>query len=266
MAVAAAEAGAQTRAVTRKVGDIEVTLIAEGMRRGSPPRFVNAGDSVIRQYIPDGTVDSEVNMYVVKTKEGTVVIDTGFGAGILEGLEKLAVAPESVAAVILTHTHMDHTGGLMKDGKAAFPNARLYLSVNELSFWNASRDTDITQFYRIRAFEPAELGDPKSKSLFTGITAFAAYGHTPGHTVYMIESRGQKLLVSGDLVNVGAVQFPRPDIATAYDSDAAAAAASRKRVLEYAAKNAVPFTGMHLIFPAIGSVTQTGTGFAFTAE
>jgi glyoxylase-like metal-dependent hydrolase (beta-lactamase superfamily II) len=269
MAVAAAGVSAQAQIVSRKVGGIEVNLIAEGIRRGNPPRFVNAGDDVIKQYIPDGTVDTEVNMYVVKTKEGTVVIDTGFGAGILEGLQKLGIAPESVKAVILTHTHGDHTGGLLKDGKAVFPNAALYLSAKELDFWNKGGGANFVKAYKVTTFEPSELGaaqpKPSSALPLTGITPFAAYGHTPGHTVYLVESEGQKLLIAGDLVNVGAVQFPRPDIATAYDSDAAAAAASRKRVLEYAAKNAVPFTGMHVVFPAIGSVAQTGAGFTFRA-
>jgi glyoxylase-like metal-dependent hydrolase (beta-lactamase superfamily II) len=84
--------------------------------------------------------------------------------------------------------------------------------------------------------------------------------------VYLLESGGQKLLIAGDLINVSAVQFPRPDIATAYDTDAAEAASSRKRVLEYAAKNGVQFTGMHLIFPAFGTVAQTGAGFLFAVK
>jgi glyoxylase-like metal-dependent hydrolase (beta-lactamase superfamily II) len=259
-------AAQSVKIVSRKVGDIDVRLIAEGMRRGNPPRFVNADDALIKQYIPDGTIDSEVNMYAVTTKEGVVVIDTGYGAGILEGLQLLKLDPKNVTAVILTHTHGDHIGGLVKDGAPVFPNAALYLSAKELDFWNKNRAAEYTKAYKtVTTFEPAELG-AQGKALFTGITPFAAYGHTPGHTVYMIESGGQKLLVAGDLINVGAVQFPRPDIATVYDSDGAQAAASRKRVLEYAAKNAIPFTGMHLIFPAIGSVTQSGAGFAFTPE
>jgi hypothetical protein len=151
----------QTQIATRKVGGIEVGLIAEGMRRiflfqiqilpKNPSRFVNAGDGVrkcglkvrctvgftadvsarafgppqragyqtplrIKQYIPDGTVGTEVNMYVVKTKEGTVVIDAGFGAGILEGLQKPAIDPAGASAVAPTHTHGDRTRGLLKSG------------------------------------------------------------------------------------------------------------------------------------------------------
>jgi glyoxylase-like metal-dependent hydrolase (beta-lactamase superfamily II) len=259
-----AEAQSAVKIVSRTVGSIEIHLIAEGIRRSSPPRFVNADDAVIKQYIPDGTVDSEVNMFAVRTKEGIIVIDAGYGAGILDGLQQLKIDPKNVTAVILTHTHGDHIGGLVQNGAATFPNAALYLSAKELDFWKKNRGEEYTKAYKtVTTFEPAELG-AAGKALFTGITPFAAYGHTPGHTVYLIESDGQKLLIVGDLINVSAVQFPRPDIATVYDSDGAAAAASRKRVLDYAVKNALPLSGMHLIFPAIGSVSQNGAGFTFT--
>jgi len=259
---------ARTRIVTRSVGNIEVNLIAEtmGEGRGRPPRFVNAEDSVIRQYIPDGAVESEVNMFAVKTPEGTIVIDTGLGAGIQEGLQRLRVDPAEVAAVLLTHTHFDHTAGLLKDGQAAFPNARLYLSEKELDFWNANNGADFTAAYEVTTFAPEALESAAAGVLFACVTPVAAYGHTPGHTAYMIESEGQKLLIAGDVINVQAVQFPRPDICAVFDGDADAASGTRKRILEYASENAVSFTGMHLLFPAIGSVTRDGQGFAFTAR
>ena len=256
----------QTQMATRTVGEFEVNLIAEGIRRGNPPRFVNADERVIKQYIPDGTVDSEVNMFALKTKEGVVIIDTGYGAGLAEGLKSLGIDAKDVAAVLLTHTHGDHVGGLLKDGKAVFVNAALYLSAKELEFWNKGRGGEFTKAYgKVITFEPSELGT-QGKPLFTGITPFAAYGHTPGHSVYLLESGGQRLLIAGDLINVGEVQFPRPDIATAYDSDAVAAAASRKRVLEYAAKNGIQFSGMHLVFPAFGTVSQSGAGFVLVKK
>jgi glyoxylase-like metal-dependent hydrolase (beta-lactamase superfamily II) len=249
--------------VTRKVGSVEVSLIAEGIRKGSPPRFVNVDDAVIKQYIPGGTVDSEANMFVIKTKEGIIVIDSGFGAGILEGLRILGIAPENVTAVVLTHTHGDHIGGLLKNGTAVFPAATLYLSEKELAFWKTAKADDFIKAYKaVSVFEPAEIGTA-GKHLFAEITPYAAYGHTPGHTVYLIESEGQKLLIIGDLINVGEVQFPRPDSATAYDSDGAQAASSRKRVLDYAAQNGIVLSGMHLVFPATGTVSRSDSGFVF---
>jgi glyoxylase-like metal-dependent hydrolase (beta-lactamase superfamily II) len=268
-ALAAGEsAGAQEQTVRiaeQKTGDITVRVITEGFQRGSPPRFVNADGALIKRLIPDGTVNAGVNTYVVETPQGVIVIDTGYGAGILEGLNVLGVKPGDVSAVLITHTHMDHIGGLVKNGAPVFPNAEVFLAARELDFWKKNRgDSILALLKKVTAFEPGELGKP-GKPVVKGVTPYAAYGHTPGHTVYLVESGGKSLLIVGDLINVGEAQFPRPDIATAYDSDPSEASAARKRVLEYAAKNALPFSGMHLVSPSIGVVTQAGAGFAFEA-
>jgi hypothetical protein len=79
----------------------------------------------------------------------------------------------------------------------------------------------------------------------------------------MIESKGQKLLVWGDLMHVEDVQFPEPGVSVTYDSDSAAAAKIRKQILEYAALNKIPIAGMHLRFPAIGLVEKQGGAYRF---
>ncbi|MDR3343296.1 MAG: MBL fold metallo-hydrolase [Treponema sp.] len=264
MAVTGIVHGQNTKTVMHSVGLLEVYLITEGERQGSPPRFVNANPRLIETYIPNGTVNSATNMFVVKTADGIVIIDTGYGAGILEGLQTLQIDPENVAAVILTHTHIDHVRGLLKNGVAAFPNAVIYLSAREADFWKRTGGERYTTAYKtVRTFDPVEIGLPGT-AIINGITPFASYGHTPGHTVYMIESHNEKLLVIGDLVNVAEIQFPRPDIATIYDTDGNAAASSRRRVFEFAAQNGIAVSGMHLISPAIGLLTQNGAGFSFT--
>jgi glyoxylase-like metal-dependent hydrolase (beta-lactamase superfamily II) len=55
--------------------------------------------------------------------------------------------------------------------------------------------------------------------LVPGIRAIAAYGHTPGHTVYAIESKGEKLMLWGDLMHVAAVQFEDPSVTIQFDSN-----------------------------------------------
>ncbi len=46
-----------------------------------------------------------------------------------------------------------------------------------------------------------------------------ASGYTPGHTIYQVESKGQKLIIIGDLIHVGAVQFQNPSVTIAFDSN-----------------------------------------------
>jgi hypothetical protein len=76
----------------------------------------------------------------------------------------------------------------------------------------------------------------------------------------MVESEGSKLLIWGDLMHVQDIQFPLPDVSVSYDTDPRAAAAVRKRVLDYAAQNNIPIGGMHLVYPAIGTLSPAGNG------
>jgi glyoxylase-like metal-dependent hydrolase (beta-lactamase superfamily II) len=116
----------------------------------------------------------------------------------------------------------------------------------------------------VETFRPGELGATIA-DLLPGIKAIAAFGHTPGHTAFMLESEGKKLLIWGDLMHAQLIQFPVPDQSVSYDTDPVAAAAIRRRILAYAALNNIPIAGMHLVYPAIGTVTAEGSGYRFTA-
>jgi glyoxylase-like metal-dependent hydrolase (beta-lactamase superfamily II) len=105
----------------------------------------------------------------------------------------------------------------------------------------------------------------KLTALLPGITPIAAYGHTPGHTIYLLENGGAKLLIAGDFLHIALVQFPAPDVSASYDSDPKAAARSRRQIMDFAAKNKIPVGGMHMVYPAVGTVTASGSGFNFTA-
>jgi glyoxylase-like metal-dependent hydrolase (beta-lactamase superfamily II) len=97
--------------------------------------------------------------------------------------------------------------------------------------------------------------------LVPGVSAMAEHGHTPGHTVYMVESHGQKLVLIGDLIHLAAVQFDNPQVTIAFDSDEKAAYAARKRVFDEAAKNGWLVGGAHLQFPGLGHLTTQGKGY-----
>jgi glyoxylase-like metal-dependent hydrolase (beta-lactamase superfamily II) len=116
---------------------------------------------------------------------------------------------------------------------------------------------------RVETFRPGAIGTRISE-LLPGISPIAAFGHTPGHTLFMVESAGRKLLIWGDLMHAEAIQFPRPDISVTYDTDPAMAAASRKKVLEYVTANNIPIAGMHLVYPAVGRVSADGNGYRLT--
>jgi glyoxylase-like metal-dependent hydrolase (beta-lactamase superfamily II) len=254
-----------------KTGQFEVYVLVESERDGNANILPGVDKSILDRYIPASGFKHSANAVLVKAPGQNILIDTGTGAGgiIIEKIKKLGVQPENVDAVLITHLHGDHFGSLQINGTAVFPKAKVYLSVKEFEYFTK---TNVNQGaaaalapYNSQTvtFEPAELGQTLSEIL-PGISPIAAYGHTPGHTVLLLENNGEKLLIIGDLLHIALVQFPVPEISASYDMDQNAAASIRRQVLDYAAKNNIPVAGMHIVYPAVGNVSVDGTGFKFT--
>jgi glyoxylase-like metal-dependent hydrolase (beta-lactamase superfamily II) len=254
-----------------KVGQIEVFMLVEGQRAGNAGILVGADQETLERYIPKTGFTQSTNAFLIKTPGQIILVDTGTGAGgiVLEKMQKLGVAPEQVDAILITHLHGDHFGSLQKDGGAVFSKARIFLASKEHEYFTK---TNVNQGVaaalapysnRITAFNPGSLSFPL-RELLPGISAIANYGHTPGHTVFLVENGRDKLIIAGDFLHIAPVQFPVPDISASYDTDPAAAAASRRQILDYAAKNKIPIGGMHIAYPGIGSVESAGNGYRFT--
>jgi glyoxylase-like metal-dependent hydrolase (beta-lactamase superfamily II) len=253
-----------------RVGDFEVWTLVESRRPGGiPTNLVGADQAAISRYFPDGTSDSQTNAFLIRGNGHVVLVDTGFGTLLFDSMRTLNISPDDVDAILITHLHGDHTGGLQKDGKALFPKAKIYISGREYDFFTK---TNVNQGAvaalapyagKIVTFTPGEIG-ARIAEILPGITPIESYGHTPGHVIYMLESGGQRLLIAGDMVHVQKIQFAMPNIAVTYDSDPAAAIASRLKALNYAVSNNVLIAGMHLTGSAVGRVSRDGGGFTFS--
>lgn len=273
-------AEASEQVFTRKFGDFEVSLLSDGQNEGETSLFVNADEAVVKKYAPKGTYAGAVNAFLLRTPEETVLVDTGFGKLLFDNMKALGVSPEQIDAVLITHLHIDHISGLVRDGKTAFPKAKLYVAKEDREYWtdisimNKQPENrrggfklaqDVLKSYdsRVIDFSPSPLGKD-APDILPGIKAYAAFGHTPGHTAFMVESRGEKLMIWGDLTHAMAVQMPVPSVAMVYDSDPKAAIATRIAVLKYVAENDISVAGMHIPFPAMGKVSKANEGFVFT--
>ena len=255
---------------TFKVGQFEIFMLTESERDGNAGILAGANAALLSRYIPASGFKHATNAFLIKAPGRNILVDSGTGAGgiILDKIRKLGVTPEDIDTVLLTHMHGDHIGSLQRDGRAVFPRARIYLSLRELEYFTR---TNINQGAvnalapygsQISAFTPGTLNN-RLTEILPGITPIAAYGHTPGHTVYLIESHGEKFLIAGDILHVALVQFPAPQISATYDMDAEMAATTRARVLDYAAMNKIPLGGMHIVYPGAGMVEADGSGFKF---
>ena len=182
---------------------------------------------------------------MIRQNRRLLLFDTGLGAEnsmLPVAMESMGVQPEDIDFLFLTHLHGDHIGGMLKDGTAVFPNAEVYVSKAEYDSWMAMPEGQNANVVRtMDAYkERLHLFD-EADSLPCGVKPIAAYGHTPGHTVYRIG----KLLIAGDIMHGVALQLPHPEICANFDMDKPAATAFRIMILDYARENGLTLAGMH---------------------
>jgi glyoxylase-like metal-dependent hydrolase (beta-lactamase superfamily II) len=269
------------------VGDFEVTALSDGtvnlpvdqLLTHTTPAAVKAALALNFQSAP---TETSVNAYLVNTGTKLVLIDTGaaglFGptlGNVLANLKAAGYQPEQVDEVYITHMHADHVGGLMAGDKLAFPNAVVRADKRDADFWLSAENLEKAPADAKGFFQGAQASlNPYVKAghfstfdgdtaLVPGIRAHASYGHTPGHTVYLVESKGQKLVLWGDLMHVAAVQFAQPSVTIQFDTDSKSAAVQRKQAFAEAAKGAYLVGAAHLPFPGIGHLRAAGSGYAF---
>lgn len=255
--VTAAGASALPGTFDYALGNVKVTTLVERQQAIGNEILIGATDEALRHYAPEGAVSNAVNAFLVRVDGKNILVDAGLGFRLLDNLASAGVGAGEVDVVLLTHMHRDHIGGLLRDGAAVFTNATVYVARREFEYWRQKGDAaqKIGAAYgeRLRLFDPQELGTEKPEPLMGGVTAFAAYGHTPGHTVFLVEGqRGKKLLIWGDIVHAATVQTPHPEVAVTYDVDPAQAVATRWRIFESVVKNEIRYVGgAHLAYPGV---------------
>ncbi len=269
------------------LGDFEVTALSDGtvalpvdklLTNTTPEKTLKA---LAKNHLTT-PLQTSVNGYLINTGSKLVLIDTGaaslFGptlGRLANSLKAAGYTPEQVDEVYITHMHGDHVGGLMNGDQLAFPNAIIRADKHDADFWLSQANMDkapadgkggfqgamasINPYVKAGKFKTFD-GDTE---LVPGVKAIAARGHTPGHSIYMAESKGQKLILWGDLMHVAAVQFENPEVTIGFDSDSKAAKAQRKKAYAEAAKQGYMIGATHLSFPGLGYIRAEGKGYVW---
>ena len=265
------------------LGQFEVTALCDGAVDIDIQLLRNTSDAEVqelltRMFISGPKMPTPVNAYLVNTGTSLILVDTGAGTklgptlGNLPRVLKTAgYDSDQIDAVLITHMHTDHLGGLVNaEGKPVFPKAVVYVAKPESDFWLSTAEAEKVSPHDREFFQVArDCAEPYVASgrwktfgeegvPFPGVKAVSIAGHTPGHTAYEITSGNASLLLIGDMVHAMALQFTRPTVAISFDRDTKQAIAARLALFKSASESKVLVGGMHIPFPGIGRIRADG--------
>lgn len=228
------------------------------------------------------------NILLMVSGDKVVLIDSGNGAGAEPGagnlIKNLAAAgftPDKVTDVVLSHAHPDHINGLINvDGAMAFPEATIHLCRNEYAFWwgeqpdfsNSKNDPQTLTTLQQHIKSILGIVSPRLKlfeataPLFDFLQPLPAYGHTPGHCMFAVETDHICFIHMADICHDSIVLFRKPEWGTVFDIDFMLAGEVRRSCLEKFADTGALVLGYHMPWPGLGGVSELENGFHWHPE
>jgi glyoxylase-like metal-dependent hydrolase (beta-lactamase superfamily II) len=265
----------------RRIGDIVVTAISDGYLDAAYEFMRNIEPKDAERLLKDAYRPApprvSINCFVIHSGGRVALVETGSADSMgptlgymPKHLAAAGVDAASIDTILLTHMHPDHSNGLTdKNGVAKFPNVELVVSERDVDHWHDDAAmAKATERQKLRFFQWAReqikpyqdrRRDARGE-VFPGVTAMPLYGHTPGHTGYVIASKGEQLLIWGDIVHIPDVQTRRPEVWMEPDTDPEAAVAMRRRVFDMVATDRLLAAGMHMHFPGLLNLNRRADG------
>lgn len=208
------------------------------------------------------------NQYLVEDGERRILIDAGAAGSIgqtgqlPQALAALGLKPDKIDAVIVTHMHQDHMGGLVLGGKNNYPGAELYIDRRDITYWtdpakrNGAPDYLQTSFRMaeevVRLYPRLQAIDGE-REIMRGVSIVDLTGHTPGHIGVRVEDGGKSMIMVSDMI-FPVVHPAATDVFFLFEQDRAAAKAMRDRFFPRAVSEGALIAATHMPFPGLGRI------------
>jgi glyoxylase-like metal-dependent hydrolase (beta-lactamase superfamily II) len=268
-----------------KIGDIEVTTVFEGaIERDHSPGFVKNASidevkgALAKLKLPTEKIANAYTITVIKSGGRTVMFDSGNGPSgapgtnlLMENLKAAGIDPASITTIVATHFHPDHIYGLMaKDNSQLFGNVEIMVPDVEYKYWADPAVIEKLPEARRGIAVRVQASMPTWKNLkqiaadtevLPGVRSVPTYGHSPGHTSFLVSSGKDQLMVLADVTNTPALNMLNPGWHIMFDQDAAMAEAIRRKTLDRVIADKIVCTGYHWGMPGAGTIAKDGNGY-----
>src|SRR5436190_22885869 len=189
------------------LGDAEITVVSDGQLPLGDPSSTFTGvpkedvkKMLVDHFMNPDNVVLEQNSPVVNIGDKLVLFDTGMGTSKAFGpttgrqqksMMEAGIKPGDIDAVVLSHAHIDHIGGIVgEDDKQLFPNAQYYVTQSDFEFWTDEgklgsplKDFVIHARKNLMPVRDRIVFIKDGQEFLPGVQAIAAPGHTVGHTI-----------------------------------------------------------------------------------
>ncbi len=278
-----------------RIGDLECTAIWDGyIHHGYEGIFPNADPDEmlalkLAHRLPLDHIPMDLNPVVVNTGDRLLLVDAGMGqtstmfgdkmGRLPENLAAAGIDPSDIDAVLMTHLHPDHSFGLIRpDGTALFPRAELYCTQADWAEWTDPASLARNDFRapwtkgtleavapyrdRLRLFSPGE-------TILPGVFTFSVAGHAAGMCAYIFESRGEKVVFTGDVAHHQVFDPHHPEwfFHMDYDTNPQQGAAAKSAIFAKVVDEGIRFHGYHFPYPGLGDMERVADGtYRFHAQ